>query len=252
MAIRAVFTDVDGTVVSSESRNRRAIEDVAKVGGYIIKPTDWDFLAGQGDNVIWQKIVDLAPSFKAVFNTAASFERGCVNMKIARIEEVEKIQEVSDVLQLFRENAVSVAAVSNSVTEDAGASLSHAGYKHEDFSFTLFRDEIQRRGLRTKPNPDPYEEAMRDMDKHFQARAAFSGAVPPLSRQECLVLEDSKTGVRAGLQAGMSVIHILDEDSVLEDSERDCLLGKGGVYIPLKRADIVGYCRTNFLQPGLF
>lgn len=244
MAIRAVFTDVDGTVVSSESRNRRAIEDVARVGGYIIAPSDWDVLGGQGDNVIWQKIVDRAPHFKDVFNTAASFERGCVNMKIARIGEVKKIQEVADTLRLFRENAVSVAAVSNSVTEDAGASLNQAGYKEEDFTFTLFRDEIQRRGLRTKPYPDPYEEAMRDMNKNFQTCGAN---IPPLSPRECLVLEDSKTGARAGLQAGMSVIHILDEDSPLENKERDQLLTQGGVYIPLKRADMVRYCQANFL-----
>ena len=61
--IKALFMDVDGTAVLSEERNREAIEHVAEQGGHTIRPEDWDYLAGAGDEVIWEKICQKNPDF---------------------------------------------------------------------------------------------------------------------------------------------------------------------------------------------
>lgn len=240
MSIRAVFIDVDGTTVFSEPRNRRAIEDVSRIGGYEIKPEDWEFLGGNADGIIWEKVAEVEPRIKDVFNTAASFELGCLHAKLLRINEVQPIPETAEAITLFRESDTVdiIAPVSNSITPDAGASLRHAGLDPDSFSFCLFRDELQRRGLRAKPHPDPYNEALRE------ANARRLAGTPEIAAQECLVLEDSKTGVRGGLSAGQHTIHIVDDDTPLPDDEAHHLMHKhGGRYYKTTRAGLVTLCK---------
>ena len=241
MTIRAVFLDVDGTTVDSEQRNRRAIEEVSRIGGHKIQPRDWDYLGGQGDNVIWSLIAGFQPDFTTVFNTAASFERACLNAKLDRIHEVRKIDEVFDAITLFRRNGIRIAPVSNSITLDAMASLKHAGYSRDDFMFCLFRDDLAKKGLRAKPFPDPYEEALRMMNAALKEDAASAGEkFVEITPAECLIFEDSKTGVRAGLAAGMQVLHITDEGSLLDESELEQLqVSHGGKYIQTLCKDIM-------------
>ena len=200
MSIRAVFVDVDGTTADTEPRNRRAIEEAARIGGFHIKKEDWNHLAGQGDSIIWEMIANEKPDFKDVFNTGVAFERACLNAKLDRIHEVKKIDETAEAIQLFRENAVDIAAVSNSIRRDAQASLRHSGYTDKDFVFELFRDDLREAGLRAKPYPDPYIEALRRLNEKLAGEAAAKGvAFTPITPAECVVLEDSKTGARAGL-----------------------------------------------------
>ena len=241
--IRAVFVDVDGTVVDSEPRNRRAIEAVALIGGHRIMPEDWNTLAGQGDSIIWGHLSDINPSLKDVFHTAASFEQACTNAKLINIKDVRAIPETLAVLALFRENKLDIAPVSNSITPDAMASLKHSGYEEADFAFCLFRDELQRIGLRAKPHPDPYQEALRRMDAFMAARDG--DAHKPLKPHECLILEDSKTGGRSGLHAGMHTVQMTNETPALDDDEVLEMTSKHkGVYKALERHELYVYCQT--------
>lgn len=242
MALRAVFLDVDGTTVETESRNRRAIEEVARIGGYHIQPDDWNFLAGQGDAVIWQQINSIKPDFCEVFNTASSFERACLNAKLLRVNEIRKVDETAEAIALFRENALLIATVSNAIRNDATASLEMAGYDiASDFLFSMFLEDIRNAGLRPKPHPDPYMEAMRQMNVHLASQQTSSGLLRP---EECLVLEDSKTGARSGLQSGMIVVQITDESPALDSDEAaEYEVRYGGKYHPVPRAALPDLCR---------
>ena len=253
MSIRCVFLDVDGTTVDSEPRNRRAIEEAARVGGHKIKEKDWDFLGGQGDNVIWSLISQLMPDFKEVFNTAASFERACLNTKLDRIHEIKKIEEVFEAISLFRRNGIKIAPVSNSITPDALASLEHAGYSREDFVFCLFRDDLVKKNLRAKPYPDPYREALRMMNASLRQAADESGEdFTDITPAECLVFEDSKTGVRSGLAAGMNVLHIAAENEPrLDEEELEQLKAcHGGRYVSTPRPGVVDIS-NRIIQNGM-
>ena len=245
MTIRMVFLDVDGTTVDSEQRNRRAIEEAARVGGHKIQSKDWDHLGGNADGIIWSLITQFKPDFKKVFNDAASFEQACLNTKLDRIHEVKKIEEVFDAINLLRRNDIPVAPVSNSITSDALASLMHAGYAQEDFLFCLFRDDLARKGLRAKPYPDPYEEALRMTNGRLKAAADAAGeAFTPITPSECLIFEDSKTGARAGLAAGMSVLHILDDALPLDADEVEQMEARhNGKYIMVRRTGILNTCK---------
>ncbi len=246
MSIRAVFLDLDGTTVDTEARNRRAIEQESSKAGYDIKPTDWEFLAGQGDGIIWQKIALIKPEIMTTFGDAASFEAACLRAKFERICEVKKIDETGEAIKLFRENKLDiVAAVSNSTGPEAKASLKQAGYSTSDFDFCLFRDDIERLGLRAKPFPDPYIEAMRMANERLKAKAEAAGETfVPLTPEECLVLEDSRTGVRSGLAARMNVIQMTDETPALESADAAQCLKDGGHYFPVRRTGLIDQCHT--------
>ncbi len=255
MSIRAVFVDVDGTTVDTEPRNRAAIELAASLGGHTIKPEDWGHLAGQGDDKIWAAIVQEKPDFVTVFNNAVSFQTACMHAKLKLIQNVHRIEETATAIQLFRENKIDVAPVSNSIKGDAGASLKQAGYKKSDWAFSLFRDEIQAMGLQPKPAKDPYIEAMNRMNKILKDRAEAEGKLAEfhdLTPEECLVLEDSFTGARAGLNAGMHTIQMTDETPALPENEAAGMqIQHGGQYYPISRSQLVDQCRQLLtMQPG--
>ncbi|HTK85111.1 MAG TPA: HAD family phosphatase [Patescibacteria group bacterium] len=251
MVIRAVFADLDGTTVDTEARNRRAIEAEALKGGYKFKPRDWDTLAGQGDGIIWEKLAQRRPSIKKKFATAADFVQAVLDGKLARIDEVKKIEETGEALSLFKNHVEIVAAVSNANEPDAKASLDKAGYSTSDFAFCMFREDIDRAGLRAKPYPDPYIEALRRANEMLAAEAKREHReFIPIKPEECLVLEDSKTGVRAGLAAGMHVIQMTNETPALDDAEAETFINThGGTYHPLDRSELVTRCYTLLGQP---
>lgn len=244
MTIKAAFVDVDGTAVNTELRNRRAIESVASIGGHNIEQEDWNSLGGQGDGDIWGMISKETPDLMKIFNSAASFELACLNAKLMRVDEIKKISETEEAIQLFKASNIGVAAVSNSITGDVEASLKAAGYSLEKtFNFCLFRDVLREKGLRSKPHSDPYLHARDMMDGILKENAGKNHT--PLQHSECLVLEDSKTGVRSGLSAGMNVIHLIDESGSLDSNEVKQTLARhqGATYSPVPLSQLVKKCK---------
>jgi len=216
--IKALFMDVDGTAVLSEERNREAIEHVAEQGGHTIRPEDWDYLAGAGDEVIWEKICQKNPDFILSYPTADDFEQACVAAYTARKSELKVNEAVRDIVQHFIGNNVSVAAISNSLSDVVKDNLDITGYDTDLLDFILTKTEIRDLGLQTKPAPDPYLHGLKILNEQRQERGLDTVAV-----SECLILEDSLTGVRAALKAGMRVIHIRDDSGPLPEAEQERL-----------------------------
>ncbi len=181
-----------------------------------------------------------------MFNTGVAFELACLNAKLDRIHEIKKIDETAEAIQIFRDNAIDIAAVSNSIRRDAQASLRHSGYTDKDFVFELFRDDLREAGLRAKPHPDPYIEALRRLNAKLAFEAAAKGETfVPIKPSECVVLEDSKTGARAGLAAGMNTIQMTDESPGLDAEEATEMETRyNGNYFPVSRAGLVPQCRS--------
>ncbi|MCB9989764.1 MAG: HAD family phosphatase [Rhodospirillales bacterium] len=218
MKIRACFIDVDGTAVLSEPRNRAAIEDVAAEGGFTITKDHWKKgFAGAGDEVIWERICEEFPEFKNSYADAKSFEDACVDAYAKRISEVEVNRPVLEMVHYLHQNDVYIGVVSNSLESVVRQNLDHTHYPTDEFNVIVCKDEVRKNGMKTKPSADPYKLAL------DQLNAKLPPGVDPIKPSECLILEDSKTGSRAGLRFGGIVVQLLDDDTALPKKERRTL-----------------------------
>lgn len=214
MQYKAVLIDVDGTAVLSEQRNREAIEAVARQGGFTILPEHWNEFAGGGDEVIWQKIVDRFPDLKNSYETAESFEQACNAAYAERIEQVKANPAILEIVADAKARGMMVAIVSNSLKEVVDLNLRHTKYPVDDMDTMVCKDQVREKGMKTKPAPDPYVIALANLNK---IRAEQGQEL--LTADECIILEDSGTGARAGLDFGAVVVQVTDESGPLPHAE---------------------------------
>lgn len=221
MDLKALLIDVDGTAVNCEPRNRSVIEDIAMAAGFEIQPHHWERFAGTSHDYIWQhlsgEIADFPegrPSFKDTFPNASEFELACEAGYKKRMEEIEVNPKVLKIVRDFLSQSKPVIAVSNTNTAAITRALKHTKYPVSEFVALCGRDQVVEAGLKPKPAPDPYQHALEKINLSLETAGAAR-----ITPQDCLVLEDSKTGVRSALQFGGNVIQITDYASPLPDSE---------------------------------
>jgi len=226
MKYKALLTDVDGTAVISEVRNFKVIEDVAKQGGFIIEENHWPMFFGNGDEIFWQVICRIYPDFKNTYPTEESFMQALRDEYTNRIDEVEDNEPVHDIVRMFRQNAIDVVAVSNSEHDIVEENLVHCEYDLDEFTAIIGKEDVINAGLQTKPAPDAYLFAL---NKVNQRKTAANESL--IQAKECIVLENSGTGAKSGLRAGMAVVHIIDEGGAIEDDKAaDLINDHGGRY----------------------
>lgn len=182
MSIRAVFFDMDGTLVDSEATHHHALSDVMSGLG-LAKPEGFDeAMTGQSMQALYDALVAQAGLRLSYAEMAAAKYRAF----LARIHELHWRPGARAAWDLAQQGGRGVAVVTNSDRMLLDASLGVLGLTRPDL-VSVSRNDV-RQG---KPQPEPY------------LRAAWLLDVPPA---QCLVLEDSLAGSRAALAAGMQVI----------------------------------------------
>jgi len=184
-ALHAVFFDMDGLLVDTEHLwNDAEAEVFGRLGGQVWTPEDQAHVVGgpmakaagylgerAGSDTSHEEIAALLVGAMAHrLRSGADYRPGAVGL-----------------LDNLFGAGVPCALVSSSPRVLVDAVLEHVGADH--FAFTLAGDEVTR----TKPHPDPYLEAARRM-----------GAAAP----QCVVLEDSPTGIAAAEAAGCLVVAV--------------------------------------------
>lgn len=180
--IKAVFWDIDGTLIDSEELHYQVIVDWCKEKGYSLKKEDNDALLGKS-NVEKYQILSTIFAFDA--------DLGSFKNAIARryCDTVTKELQRHEPVAIFREIAkagIPQACVSNGDMVVVRANLEVLGLS-DLVTFGISGDDVQN----GKPDPEPY------------LLAAKKLAVAPV---DCLVVEDSLVGVAAGGAAGMTVV----------------------------------------------
>lgn len=209
---KALKTDIDGTAANSEPIIRKVINDMARDDGYELTDEHWDHLGGIGDPAVFYKICEWHPPFARLFEDGKIFEAARIDRYVENIPLVRAHQPVLKTVEWFLENQKDVCAVTNSPDRVATPHLVHTGYPRDKMGLLTLDDGP------AKPDPALY-------NMSFQ-RCALK--FPGLQKHHCLVLEDSATGVRAGLRAGMVTIQFTDMCKPLEDAEAEAIAAQTG------------------------
>ena len=198
MEIKAVLFDMDGLMVDTESLSTEAFINSAKTQGYnmtkeetlkvlgFTKASIYQFWIDyfQGTNVDGKKLVD--DHYKYIENVLYT-----VGPK--------KMPYVEKLLKYLRENNYKIAVASSSDTADIKNNL-------EKTKLEKYIDEIAS-GAEVengKPAPDVFLLAAKRLG---------------VDAKDCLILEDSKAGVKAGKASGATVFMVPDMFTVDKECE---------------------------------
>jgi HAD superfamily hydrolase (TIGR01509 family) len=182
---KAVIFDMDGVIVDSESRHERAYMEVVRELGYGdnhgLRFADY---VGRSDDILWR-------DFIAKHKPPQPFEE-LLDLKTRRVVEIIKREQPlfkglpELVGKLAGRYSLALASGSERPVVEAVLRLEGLG---RFFSAVVTGSDVTN----GKPAPDIFLRA-----------AELLKVAPP----ECWVIEDSRTGVAAGIAAGMQVIAI--------------------------------------------
>ena len=198
MEIKAVLFDMDGLMVDTESLSTEAFIDSAKAQGYNMTKEETLKVLGFTKANIYQFWIDY-------FQGTNVDGKKLVDDHYEYIENVlytvgpEKMPYVEELLKYLRENNYKIAVASSSDTADIKNNL-------EKTKLEKYIDEIAS-GAEVengKPAPDV-----------FLLAAKRLGVEP----KDCLILEDSKAGIKAGKASGAMVFMVPDMFTVDKECE---------------------------------
>ena len=198
MEIKAVLFDMDGLMVDTESLSTEAFINSAKAQGYNMTKEETLKVLGFTKANIYQFWIDY-------FQGTNVDGKKLVDDHYEYIENVlytvgpEKMPYVEELLKYLRENNYKIAVASSSDTADIKNNL-------EKTKLEKYIDEIASgaEAENGKPAPDV-----------FLLAAKRLGVDP----KDCLILEDSKAGIKAGKASGAMVFMVPDMFTVDKECE---------------------------------
>jgi HAD superfamily hydrolase (TIGR01509 family) len=193
----AILTDVDGTLIDSESLGKEAFMVVGREHGLNISSEEFDTTTG------WSAKKRFAHFRDAGRFTTGAPEQGLWLKKLAVYAAMnsDKIDVLPGVPGLFRQvsrSGIDIAAVTNSRRATAVTKIGRLGEFARHLRFTITADDVSQ----PKPDPEGY--------KLGQARLG-------LPRSRLVILEDSKAGVEAAHRAGIPCIQIQSDPAEFSD-----------------------------------
>lgn len=181
----AVLFDMDGLLVDSEPEWLLAEEEIALTLGITWQASDQVHCLGGPLRKVGEY---LATRAGLPIEAGVELEQRIISMMVERVTRgVEPMPGARELLAELKAAGIPIAVVSASPRRLVDAAL--LGAELSGFDTIVAGDEVSR----TKPFPDPYLEAARRLG---------------VSATECVVLEDSATGVAAGLASGAIVVAV--------------------------------------------
>ena len=183
MTISAILWDIDGTLADSEPLHEENVIAVAAAHGVTVTPTDLHRFLGRTNGAVW----DYLHAERGLTLPKQDW-LAALHAHYARIapQSLKPRGSVLNYVFLFASMGLRQAAVSNSTRENVDTTLEALNISGL-FEFSISASDVGK----PKPDPEPY------------LRAALRLMTPPA---QCLVIEDSPTGARAGKAAGMQVM----------------------------------------------
>ncbi|WP_313132047.1 HAD family hydrolase [Anaerocolumna sp.] len=204
LAYKAVIFDMDGTMLDTE---RLASIAWKRAGEELNYPITEEILS----QVRGRNLTDSIRIFSEIFGTDQVYK----NAKVLRDRYVADMikqdgvptkKGLFELLSFLKDTNIKMAVATSSKSEIAKKHLTGVGI-YNYFEAHIYGDMVAK----SKPNPEIFLLAARELK---------------VETHECLVLEDSKSGIRAGKNAGMYSILIPDmtppDKEMAEDASLIC------------------------------
>ena len=186
MSFQAVIFDMDGLLMDSERVGLQVMHECGLLQGYNIPLEKIRHTLGANR----QSASDYYHQFYPALDADKLFEDFRNAMcELAKQGKIPLKKGALELLDALRERKMPAAVASSSGPTTITAYLESAGI------ISHFQALITGNGLPSKPAPDIFLKAAKTL-----------GAQP----EQCLVLEDSENGIKAGRNAGMTVVMVPD------------------------------------------
>ena len=198
MKIKAVLFDMDGLMIDTESLSTEAFIKSAKAQGYNMTKEETLKVLGYTKASIYQFWIDYFQGTKVDGKKLVDDHYEYIE-KVLYTVGPEKMPYVEELLKYLRENNYKIAVASSSDTADIKNNL-------EKTKLEKYIDEIASGAevKNGKPAPDV-----------FLLAAERLG----VDAKDCLILEDSKAGIKAGKASGAMVFMVPDMFTVDKECE---------------------------------
>lgn len=180
----AILFDMDGTIIDSEPLWLQAeIQVMAELGCHWDEQDQINCLGGPMERTE-KYMQDRSGNVKPYGYFGQRLNEV---MKLKFVEDLELVPNALELIKKSKEAGLKTALVTASGRELMNSALTR--FPENSFDIAISRDDVAN----SKPHPEPYLMAAERLKVKID---------------ECLVLEDSMTGVRAGLDSGAQVVAI--------------------------------------------
>jgi len=216
MKLSAVIFDLNGTILDDEEEYGKAFAEVLKSLGVEVEP-NFPHTRGIGVKENW-------PIFRAKYKFVSekTDEQLALETQEAYLKQITNIAVrpgFDEFLETLKDNNIHVALATSNTWEVTDKILDIIGLTGE-FEVVTTSEEV----IHNKPDPDI-----------FTVTADKLG----IDREDCLVIEDSGSGVTAGREAGMRVVAIVDEENLTPEIEKADKVVEGFTDIKLKEIELL-------------
>ena len=193
--LKAVIFDFDGVITDSEILHLRAFNRSLVPFGVEITTKDYyqNYL-GFSDFDCYRALIE-----RGLIQIDEEQIPGIIKKKSRIFEELTKtegrtIEGVHEFLNMLEKNNIPMAICSGSLLAEIELMLDEAKLRH--FFTVIVSAEQVKKG---KPHPEGFLLSLRKLNEVCQ---------PPIAPAECVVIEDSQWGLKAGKDAGMHTIAV--------------------------------------------
>lgn len=184
---KAVIFDMDGTIVDTEPIASKTFEKIIREYGKIPRPNENGLIQNPG---VWgmETYQKLIKEYDLPFEPLALREKRRMYYVDALKNNVQLLPGFLELVNELKRKNIKIGLASNSIQPHVDAIVSEARIQDLFDCISAWNESIQ-----PKPSPDVYLLTAKSLD---------------ISPSECVVIEDTYTGVTAGKAAGMKVIAV--------------------------------------------